>query len=82
MRKNRITYGEPIYWTLSNLMDVLHKLSLSGTPGDTLVLLDGCDCCSNIDEGGVSVRDSLAKNHSEKVIYIRRKAGFEDEEES
>jgi len=41
MRKNRVNYGTPVYWTLSSLMNVLHRVSLSGVPGDTLILMDG-----------------------------------------
>lgn len=78
MRKNRTSYGEPIYWTLEKLQEVLFKLSFDKVPGKSMVLLDGCDCCSSLDEGGVSVRDS---DFDGKVVIIRRKAGFEDPEE-
>ncbi|KKM20953.1 hypothetical protein LCGC14_1640320 [marine sediment metagenome] len=76
MRKKRVNYGDPVYWTLSNLMNVLHEISLSGVPGDTSVLMDGCDCCSSLDEGGISVKQI----EGETTIIIRKKAGFEDEE--
>ena len=79
MRKNRVNYGTPVYWTLSSLMNVLHRVSLSGVPGDTLILMDGCDCCSSLNEGGASVSDSFSKK-GEKVITVRKKAGFEDDE--
>lgn len=81
MRKHRVEYGEPIGWTLENIQQVLFDLSLGGAPGDTMVLLDSCGCCSNLDEGGISLSNSISKP-DEKVIIIRRQAGFEDEEES
>lgn len=61
-------------------MNMLQEISLSDVPGDTLILMDGCDCCSSLDEGGINVSDSIS-NKGEKVITIRKRAGFEDEQE-